>query len=131
LSREQKPELEEENLSLVRKWAGRRRAYGVIAGASLAFAPVLLSELDHPIFITDDVSVAILGAIVLILYSIFRNSTSLNGLKRHTNLFAALLILAYAIKFVWLFVEIGDPDASGDDMSAIFFLAVIIANRFL
>jgi len=120
-----------EDITLVRKWSGRRRAYGVVAATSLAFAPVLLNELDHPIFITDDLAVAVLGALVLVLYAFFRNRTLVTDQRRQTNLFAALLIIAYAIKFVWLFVEIADPDASGDDMSAIFFLAVVIANRFL
>ena len=120
-----------EDISHLRKWSGRRRSYGVIGAASLAFAPVFLSEEDHPIFITDDLSVALLGALVLIFYATFRKKYSLADLKGQTNLFAALLILAYAIKFVWLFLEIGDQDASGDDMSSIFFLAVVLANRFL
>jgi hypothetical protein len=121
----------EENLSLVRKWAGRRRGFGAIGGASLAFGPVLLSELDHSIYIVDDLLVAILGAAVLILYATLKNRVSLADLQRQTNLFCALLIVAYALKFVWFFVEIKDPDASGDDMSSMFFLVVVLANRFL
>ena len=133
MSEQQRPKLEEEegNLSIARKWAGRRRAYGIIGAASLAFFPVLLAELDHPIYIIDDLGVAILGAIVLLVYLALRKKVSIANLRKQTNLFAALLIAAYALKFAWLFIEIGDPDASGDDMSAIFFLVAVIANRFL
>jgi hypothetical protein len=35
------------------------------------------------------------------------------------------------VKFAWLFVELNDPDAMGDDVAAIFFLLAVILNRVM
>ncbi|MEM0117609.1 MAG: hypothetical protein QXX17_02635 [Conexivisphaerales archaeon] len=120
-----------EDIPAVRKWAGRRRALGVVGGLSLAFAPVIFSEMDHPLFTVDDLTVTILGAIILIVYLVLRNRTSLSSLKSQTNLFTAIALVGLIVKFAWIFVELGDPDAFGDDMSSLVLIIVILANRFL
>lgn len=115
----------------LRRWAGRRRGYGVAAGLSVAFGLVVMEELDHPVFVIDDVLVLVVGLAILALYAAMRRASSVNDLKAQVNLFAAMLILAYAVKLAWIFVERGDPDAFGDDLSSIFLLITVIANRFL
>lgn len=96
----------------------------------LAFLGVAMAEMDPPIFVTDDVVAAILGIVTLLLYFVWRNKTSLGDLKKQTNIFTALLVVAFLVKSIWIFVEIGDPDAFGDDVPAVFFLVAVLVNRF-
>lgn len=41
------------------------------------------------------------------------------------------MALAFLVKTMWLFVEMGDLGAFGDDVTAIFFLVVVLLNRFM
>ncbi len=108
-----------------------RRGFGLAAGATLAFLLVIAAEMDHPLFLVDDTVAGILGAIVLAIYFVKRKETSVSALKSQSNLFFGLLLVAYVVKLVWIGIEMGDPDAVGDDYSSIVFIIVLIANRFL
>jgi heme/copper-type cytochrome/quinol oxidase subunit 4 len=115
----------------IRKWAGRRRAAGIIGAVSLAFFGTTMAELDKPIYVVDDIVAGVIGLIVLLLYLVYRNKTSIGDMRKQANIFTTLLVVAYAVKFAWLFVELNDPDAMGDDVAAIFFLLAVILNRVM
>lgn len=117
--------------SEIRRWAGRRRAAGIFGAVGVVFFGTILGELDHPIYITDEVVVGALGTATLLLYLTYRKRSGLSDLKRHTNIFTVLMAIAFAGKIAWYFVESGDPDAAGDDLGAIFFLVTILLNRFM
>ncbi|MCL4329472.1 MAG: hypothetical protein M1533_00530 [Candidatus Thermoplasmatota archaeon] len=121
-----------EDMVQIERFKGMRRAYGLAAGASLAFLMVIFSELDTPIFAVDDAVVALTGGIaVLVILFLKRNDLSLPSLKWQSNLFFILLLIGYLVVLAWIPIELGDPDAVGDDFSSIIFLAVIVANRLL
>jgi hypothetical protein len=90
-----------------------------------------MAELDKPIYVVDDIVAGVIGLIVLLLYLVYRNKTSIGDMRKQTNIFTTLLVVAYAVKFAWLFVELNDPDAMGDDVAAIFFLLAVILNRVM
>ncbi len=121
----------QEDSSQVRRYSGMRRGFGLAAGATLAFLLVIAAEMDHPLFLVDDTVAGILGAIVLVIYFVKRKEISVSALKSQSNLFFGLLLVAYVVKLVWIGIEMGDPDAVGDDYSSIVFIIVLIANRFL
>jgi hypothetical protein len=102
-----------------------------MAVIAISFSGVITTELDHPIFAIDDITATVLGALVLVLYLVWRKRDNLGDLKQDTNLFTAILGVAFLVKFIWLFVEIGDPDAFGDDATSIFFLVAVLLNSFL
>jgi apolipoprotein N-acyltransferase len=123
--------LSQEDIAEIRKWAGRRRAFGLLGALNLAFIGAGFAEMDHMTYTVDDFALAVLGVVVLLIYLAGRNKTSVGDMKRHTNIFFAILFVASIIKVAWLFIEMGDVDAVGDDMSVWFFLAATIANRVL
>jgi len=123
--------LSQEDTAEIRKWAGRRRAFGLLGALNLAFIGAGFAEMDNMIYTVDDFALVVLGVIVLLIYLAGRNKTSVGDMKRHTNIFFAILLVASIIKVAWLFIELGDVDAVGDDMSVWFFLAATIANRVL
>ena len=124
--------MQTEDTTVSRRWAGRRRAYGLIAAVSLSFAPVGIGEFaDNPIFIADDFIVTGLAIFVLVAYFLWRKKVSVSDLKKQTNIFAIALIVAYVVKLVWLFVESSDPTDAGDEMPAIFFIVALLLNRFM
>ncbi|MCL4342546.1 MAG: hypothetical protein M1267_01665 [Candidatus Thermoplasmatota archaeon] len=120
-----------EDMVQIERFKGMRRAYGLAAGASLAFLMVILAEMDNPVFAVDDAVVGLMGIAVLVILFLKRNDLSLPSLKWQSNLFFILLLIGYLVVLAWVPIELGDPDAVGDDFSSIFFIAVIVANRLL
>lgn len=121
-----------EDISVIRSWAGKRRGTGIMAALAGGYIGAIMQEMDHVVYVVDDLVIGLVGAIVLILYLIWRKHGDVNSLKRDTNVFSALLLFALLIKIIWLFgVEIHDPDAIGDDIPSIYFLIVVLLNRFM
>lgn len=113
-------------------WAGRRRAYGLIAAVSVGFLSSGIFEFaDNHIFIVDDLIVTGLGIFVLVAYFLWRKKVSVSDLKKQTNIFAVALIVAYVVNLVWVFVESSDAAHVGDEIIAIFFLVALLLNRFM
>jgi hypothetical protein len=123
---------DDEETKEIRRWTGRRRAAGIIGGVSLAFFGTAMAEIaGNPIYTVDDFVAATIGLIVLLLYLAYRNKISIGDLRKQANIFTALLVVAFTVKFAWIFVELHDPDAMGDDMAAIYFLLAVILNRVM
>jgi hypothetical protein len=120
-----------EDIAQIRKWASRRRGFGLLGAINLAFIGAGFAEMDNMTYTVDDFALVALGAVILLIYLAGRNKNSIADMRRQTNIFFAILLAASIIKVAWLFVELGDVDAVGDNMSVWFFLAATIANRVL
>jgi len=87
-------------------------ATSITALAGFAFAPEIFVETDWPDKI-DDILLFILGLVALWWYKTGTRSTSRSVVP------AVLVILALIVKFGGLLIELGDPDAMGDDLGGL------------
>jgi hypothetical protein len=112
----------------------QKRAVAIFLGfLFLVFGTDIPGEMDHPIFIMDEIVVLILAVILLfsMLY-LYKNKNTIEDLKRSLNIYLVVALLFFAIKLLTATViEVGDPDALGNDIPAVIIGIMAIIARFV
>jgi len=125
---------QEDNESKIYTKLMQKRAVAIFLGfLFLVFGTDIPTEMDHPIFIMDEIVALALSVILLfsMLY-LYRNKNTVEDLKRSMNIYLAVVIIFLAFKLLAATViEAGDPDAVGNDIPSVIIGIMALIARFV
>ncbi len=114
------------------KWM-QKRAVAIFASfLTLVFGSTAVSEMDHPLYAVDDVSLLLIGVVslVLLLY-VYRNRKTVADIKKSLNVFVVLFVVGLVIKAAFTGIEASDADALGDEIPSMIIIIFVLVSRFV
>lgn len=114
------------------KLLGRRRVF--LYFAVLLFITMLLDglgELDVSIHAVDDIGIAIVSIIGVIILAAMWKKDSTGSLRMQNNIFIGLTVIMILLQIFGILVEKASPADFGDDIPILIGLIILLLNGFL
>ncbi len=111
---------------------GRRRVF--LYFAVFLFITMLLdglAELDIPIHAVDDIGIAVLSIIGVIILAILWKKESAASLRTQNNILIGLTAIMIIFQIFGIVVERASPMDFGDDIPVLIGLIIMLLNGFL